>query len=709
MRCLVLLNTRTPGIGNGLTYETGEKAVLPGALVRVPLRKKSVEGIVLAVDEPFDSESTYEPKHVEDILGNDPLLSPPYLQTVRWMAGYYYCSLRGALTPFLPASPWGSASRKDQIFYSVVSVPDRSGVRQKTILDYLAGKGWIQRDELRRMTGASSSTIKALVEKGILKEERRPSLPQENATYETSETRPVLTAIQQEAYEAIKNDSRPSLLFGVTGSGKTEIYASLIADAAAVGKQSVLLVPEILLTEHSISRFEKMFPRERIAIIHSRLTPAARRLEWMRIQSGEAALVVGSRSALFAPCRNLGLLIIDEEHEWTYKNEQTPRYNTRDVAQTLCAFAGAKLLLGSATPSLEAWSRAKDGRYNLVRIPERFQNRPLPSVRIVDIGTVKFGSLYPFSPALLQAIEERLSRGEQTVLFLNRRGVASAMLCLQCRKRLVSPVSQLPFTMHRGPDGRPYLLDHIAGVTAEVPGNCPHCGSAQLFPVGAGTQKLEDLIASVFPKARVLRADSDSLQYPEQMRQLLSDMRERRADILLGTQTVVKGLDLPGVTLAAVLVADIGLSLPHFRAGERVFQLLTQLSGRSGRSVPGEVIIQTFRPSASEIVAASQHRTEEYLETELALRTALNYPPATQMIRFLITGEKAEARARSFHQSVLKAVHHAGIEANALCAPTLFGIGLEWHVLLKGHDIRSLLPILPLTDITVDVDPVDVV
>lgn len=677
----------------------------------VPLRKKSVEGIVIDTEtRATDSDATFTPRNIAQVIGTEPLLPPASIQTLWWVAEYYHCSIRSALTPFLPAAPWSNATEKERIFYTLNSNPKKAGTRQQIVFDALQKHGRMARNELRKMTGAASATIKALVEKGhIIELREQPTPTASTSPYETTEPRPVLSPAQQSAYATIKNSEKPSLLFGITGSGKTEIYASLIADAASQGKQSILLVPEILLTEHTIHRFQTMFPKDRIALLHSRLTPAARRNTWMRIRNGDVALIIGSRSAIFSPCRTPGLIIIDEEHEWTYKNEQTPRYNTRDLAEKLCAISGAKLVLGSATPSLEAWARAKQGQYTLARLSERYRQRALPTVRIVDLGTVRFGSLYPFSPPLLQAIEERLQKREQTVLFLNRRGVASAMLCLQCRRRLVSPVSQLPYTVHRAPDNRMYLLDHIAGVTAEVPAKCPHCGSTQLLPVGAGTQKLEHMMASLFPKAKVLRADSDTLQHPEQMRQVLSDMRERRADILLGTQSVVKGLDLPSVTLAAVLVADIGLSLPHFRAGERVFQLLTQLTGRSGRASPGDVIIQTFRPDAPEVIAAAAHRTEDYLEAELAMRTSLKYPPITQMIRFLISGDKAEPRARSLHQAMLRLTTHMEIDAQATVAPTLFGSGIEWHILLKGHDIRTMLPHLPLTDVTVDIDPVDVV
>jgi primosomal protein N' (replication factor Y) len=707
MHCLVLTHSKSPGINNGLTYDTADKNIKPGALVRVQLRKKSMEGLVLSTENELAGEKEYSLKPVEEVLSIEPIIGETQLKTMQWMSQYYCCSLRAALTPFLPSPPWKTLIPKDTIGYRFVRDPEKASKKQLTILDELRGKEWMSAQDLKRHTEASAATIKKLKENGCIEEESRNLRKETEETYALLGAIPSLTPVQQTAYEAIKADARPSLLFGITGSGKTEVYAKLIADAAAKGKQSILLVPEILLTEHTIRRFEKLFDREKIAMLHSRLTPASRRAEWMRIRSGEAALVIGSRSALFAPCRKLGVVIMDEEHEWTYKNEQTPRYHARETAEALCEFAGAKLVLGTATPSLETWARVKSGRYHMARLPERYNNNLLPTVKIIDLAEVKFGQLYPFSPTLLAAIQDRLNRKEQVVLFLNRRGVASAILCLKCRRRLVSPASQLPFTMHKNNFGRPYLLDHFSGMSVDLPANCPHCGAHDLLPIGAGTQKLEDIIAMQFPTARILRADSDTLQHPEEMRALLNTMHDRKADILFGTQSVVKGLDLPGVTLAAVMIADIGLSLPHFRAGERVFQLLTQLTGRSGRAQPGEVIIQTFRPDAAEVVAASQHRTEDYLEAELKLREQLHYPPSTEMIRFITRMEGAEACAKKLHASILRFITSEKIDAQAMVAPTLFGGGKIWHVLLRGQNLRSFLTKIDLTDTVVDIDPID--
>jgi primosomal protein N' (replication factor Y) len=687
-------------------------------LVRVQLRKQFLEGLILAIDDgPLDEEG-FTLKPIEQIISPTPLLTLAHLDTMKWMADYYFCSLRSAMTPFLPSPPWHTLIPKDTVGYRLVKQSEKVGLsteahrakvgkNQQIVLDALLGQEWMSLPELKEQTDTTSTTIKRLKEVGWIEEETRNLATARPTRYHLRGAVHDLTQQQREAYESMKADARPSLLFGITGSGKTEVYAKMIEDCAIQGKQSILLVPEILLTEHIITRFEVLFDRKQIAVLHSRLTPASRRKEWMKIRSGEAALIIGSRSALFAPCKNLGIVILDEEHEWTYKNEQTPRYHARETAEALCRFAKAKLVMGTATPSLETWARTKNGTYHLARLRERYKNAALPTVKIVDLGTVQFGSLYPFSPTLLLAIEERLQRGEQTVLFLNRRGIASAMMCLKCRKRLVSPETQLPFTVHKNYNGTPYLLDHFSGVSASVPAACPNCGAHDLLQVGAGTQKIEDLLLAKFPRARLLRADSDTLQSPEDMRELLRKMRDREADILLGTQSVVKGLDLPGITLAAVLIADIGLSLPHFRAGERVFQLLTQLTGRSGRVDPGEVIIQTFRPDSVEVIAASQHRTEDYMEAELTLRQQLQYPPFTQMIRFIVREEFAESKAKKLHASILRSIHDKKIQAQAMVAPTLFGGGKVWHVLLRGEHIRSLLPVLDLSDAVVDIDPID--
>ncbi len=706
MQCLILLNSRAAGIAGGLSYETGDLHVQPGDLVEATLRNKAVEGLVIAVNEDGADEPSYALKPIRKKLSDRPLLTEAQMKTLRWMAGYYRCSLRAAAGAFLPSSEWKKLIPLPIVFYTTGASPDsKTGAKQKAILDALH-LGALEEEILLDRSGASRATLKSMLERGwVLRTEQ--AAPSEIGDRKSIVDNAVLTDAQKTAFEDIIADERPTLIFGITGSGKTEVYAKLIERAVNSGKQALLLVPEILLTEHTIDRFSEIVPAHQMVIIHSRLSEKARRESWMRIRSGQCSVVIGSRSALFSPCPNLGLVIVDEEHEWTYKNEQTPRYHVRETAETLCQYAGATLVLGSATPSLETWHRTKTGHYNIVRLPERYAGNKVPTVRVIDLAEVKFGSVYPFSPPLLEAIQDRLEKKEQTVLFLNRRGAASSVLCLSCRRRLTSPVSQLPFTLHHDMNGKPYLLDHIGGAKANMPSRCPSCQSPELLPVGAGTQRLEDVLTKLFPSARILRADSDTLKTPEDMRELLDAMRQRKADILLGTQSVVKGLDLPGVTLAAVPVADVGLSLPHFRAGERVMQLLTQLAGRSGRAQPGEVIIQTFRPQAPEVQAAAQHQTEEWLNNELKLREQLQYPPAIQMVRFILRGPNSEARARMIHRSIVKILETQKLNGRSTVAQTLYGQNM-WHVFYNGMDVRPLLQHLNTGDAIIDIDPLDV-
>lgn len=713
----VVTASRSSFIGNGLTYEinTSENLKL-GSTVTVPLRNKFIEGVIVELNE-HRKEEEYDVKTIKELLAGEPLLTEAQIKTVRWMAEYYICTLRSALGIWLPQTPWSSVLPQNVLGYKLseraktsADFSDIRGKKQKQVLEFISGTPWVSRDDIKKETGASAAILTALKESGwIIEEWRKEEQPEFERQSLPLKEQPILTPAQEAAYEAMKNDPKPSLLFGVTGSGKTEIYAQFIVDAIKHGKQAILLVPEILLTEHTVHRFDSLLDRDAISIIHSRLTKAERKREWKRIHEGKVSLVIGSRSALFSPLKRLGVVIIDEEHEWTYKNEQTPRYHARDTAESLCRFSGAKLVMGTATPSLEAWSRTKSGQYHLARLPMRYKEQSLPDVKVIDLIDARFGLLYPFTTPLLDAIAERLRRKEQSVLFLNRRGVASALLCLQCRRRIVSPESQLPFTVHHTSAGRPFLMDHTSGLIADVPELCPHCQSPKLHPIGAGTQKIEQILKQQFPTARIIRADADTIQEPEQMRHLLATMRNQEADILLGTQAVVKGLDLPHVTLAAVLLADIGLSLPHFRAGERIFQLLTQLTGRSGRAKAGEVIIQTFRPDAPEVQAAAKHETEKYLDTELKLRTYAGYPPMTQMIRLIFRGDKPEIRAKAAQRKLIEIIAKKNPNTRIGVSPTFFGGGKEWHILLRGENVRQLLEYIDLQDMVVDVDPMETV
>ena len=752
MYATVILNTRQAGIGNGLTYDAVScirtLGFGVGSLVKAPLRKQLVEGIVIDVNEK-KPEGNYDVKEIAQVLGDEPLLTRDQIETSKWMAEYYMCTLRQALGAWLPGGEWKKLLPEEvemirQVSSRAESRDDtrRIGKIQERLLEYLEGKDWMPWEKVREETGLSKDVVKRLVERELVQMKietccrgvwpLRPGSGQANAP--TAHTRDTiisdvsLTPTQSAAHKAIKLDPRPTLLFGITGSGKTEVYAALIRDAIQEGKSAILLLPEILLTENFIGRFQQLVDREAIAIIHSRLTDSQRRRAWRGCKDGSIRLVIGSRSALFSPLPDLGLIILDEEHEWTYKNEQAPRYHAGKVAEGM----RTKLIFGSATPSIESWHKAKTGKYQIVELPERYGGAKLPSVQVIDLAQIKFDRFYPFSPTLINAIRTRLDRNEQTILFLNRRGFATSLLCMECRYRFEDPETHLPYTVHfRG--SNPHLLSHHTGKTHEVPECCPKCSSKKLRPVGAGTQRVEKILEELFPEGRILRADADTLKTPEKIRVLLEKMKTGKADILLGTQSVVKGLDLPNVTLAAVLLADVGLSLPHFRAGERVFQLLTQLTGRSGRRDPGEVIIQTFRPRAVEVELASQHDVKNYLERELAERTKVNYPPETEMIRFVFSGENAAKESRDFANGLAmssrvapssEATEQSGvaerievrIEGDTAIqntqisrSPSLFGGGKTWYVFLRGKNVRQILKRLPEFHGIVDVDPIECV
>ncbi len=715
MYATVILNTLQAGIGNGLSYELGAVSCKPGCLVKAPLRRKLIEGIVVEISKE-KPEGDYDLKEIASVISEEPILTKREIDIAKEIAGYYLCPLKAALGLWLPGGEWRKLLPEKEEFIRTVgarhALPLR-GDKQKVLVEYLDGKDWVRWDEVKEATGVGRDVIKRLVEKEMVevKSEVCRGLARQAPTDEKIIGTVSLTPRQTAAYKAMKSDPRPSLLFGVTGSGKTEIYAALIRDVIKEGKPAILLLPEILLTENFIERFQKLIDREAIAVVHSRLTPTERRRAWRGCRDGTIKLVIGSRSALFSPLPDCGLILIDEEHEWTYKNEQSPRYHAVKVAEklinaTMQQCSNAKLILGSATPSVESWFKAKRGDYQLIELPERYGNVQLPSVQVVDLGQVEFGRYYPLSPTLINAIRTRLSRHEQVILFLNRRGFATSLLCLECRHRLEDRETNLPLTYHMKGQ-RPVLLSHHTGEVCEVPSVCPKCSSANLRPVGAGTQKIERLLEELFPEARLLRADADTLKTPEKMRQLLETMKTGKADILLGTQSVVKGLDLPGVSLAAVLLADVGLSLPHFRAGERVFQLLTQLTGRSGRRDHGEVIIQTFRPQALEVELAAAHDVRGYLDRELMERKKVHYPPETEMVRVVFSGADAKEQSKAF-VTLLERGLKGRVERPIISrSPSLFGGGKVWYVFLRGKHVREVLKMLPEALGVIDVDPVE--
>ena len=485
----------------------------------------------------------------------------------------------------------------------------------------------------------SYSVVKALRNKGLLSIEPREvrkqyfTFPKKRAQKKIN-----LTAEQQNAInlmsEHIKSDKfHPFLLFGITGSGKTEVYIEVIKRALKKKKTALLLVPEIALTPQMVDRFFNAFGED-IAILHSHLNDRQRWEQWNKIKSGRSKIVIGARSAIFAPLDNLGVIIVDEEHETTYKQENTPRYNGRDLSILRAKMNDAVVILGSATPSLESWNNVNLGRFTLLKLSHRPLSYELPTVDIIDMKTEKDHKLL-LSEKLKTKIEEKLQLGEQIILLQNRRGHSSFVQCISCGKLFECPNCDISLKFHSQSQE---LICHYCGLKIHMPRKCPECGS-YMFSFGAsGTQQIEKQLNILFPKARILRMDSDSAGKKDSYDSMFKRMREGTVDILLGTQMIAKGLDFENVTLVGVISADIGLNVPDFRAAERTFQLLTQVAGRSGRGKKsGEVIIQTFNPEHYSITTAMKQHFESFAEIELGMRKHLKYPPEFKLARFVFS------------------------------------------------------------------------
>jgi primosomal protein N' (replication factor Y) len=500
--------------------------------------------------------------------------------------------------------------------------------------------------ELEDMVRNASPAARSLARKGLvsLKPETVPVAA--GAVRARHELNPAQQAAFTQIREAIQaKHFRTFLLHGVTGSGKTEVYLNAIEATLEEGRSALLLVPEIALTPAMAGQFFARFG-DRVAILHSAFTDVERTEQWRRIRSGAAPVVVGTRSGVFAPVRNLGLIVVDEEHDGSYKQEESPRYNGRDVAVVRAQAAGACVVLGSATPSLESRYNAQKGKYTLLELPDRVEERPMPSVELIDMRQefLETRKQATFSRKLLDALGQRLESGEQTIVLLNRRGFSSFVCCRSCGERVQCMNCSLTLTYHKR-DRR--LLCHYCGYAEKVPRVCPKCQSEHIYFVGLGSERVEEELHQAFPTARVARLDRDTVSGKRQYETILQDFREGSYDILVGTQMIAKGHDIPNVTLVGVVSADIGLGMPDFRAAERTFQLLTQVAGRAGRgSLPGIVLVQTVNPDHYAVRLAAAQDYQAFYEKELNFRRMMMYPPFSAMANLLVRAEKKEAAMR---------------------------------------------------------------
>ena len=618
------------------------------------------------------------------------------------------------------------ASRKE-IENEMVRLNKARAYKQAALVEFLRKQTQpIAISEIRRCLNCSLETIKALEKRHLLAIElvkaRRDPLSHVRIRF----TPPLVpTASQEAAWKSIQGNwnhgpSPVFLLFGVTGSGKTELYLRALAHVIAMGKRGICLVPEIALTPQIVERFANRFPG-RVGILHSGLSLGEQFDEWQRTEEGKYDVVIGPRSALFAPQPNLGLIIIDEEYEWTYKQEdKSPRYHARDVALKLAELIGAVVILGSATPDIESFYKAQMGVYHLVQLKERITPRgysPLPKVNIVDMKEeLKAGNTSLFSRSLLTAMKGSLAQGEQIILFLNRRGTATFIQCPNCAFVFRCPRCSVALTYH---SVESKLTCHRCHYAIPVPQTCPQCFSRRLKFLGVGTQRVADEVRQFFPKARLLRWDRDATTKRYAHEELLGSFRDHRADILIGTQMIAKGLDLPQVTLAGIINADTGLNLPDFRAGERTFQLSCQVAGRAGRGLKaGKVIIQTYSPENYAIQAAAKHDYVSFYNQEIDYRRQYNYPPFSHFIRLAYShtnNDLCRREAEKMSHTILDEREKKGITGLNLIGPVpAFAARVRgryrWQLILRGSDPAQVLSgmILP-QGWTIDVDPVGII
>lgn len=551
--------------------------------------------------------------------------------------------------------------------------------------------------------GGSPEAARALVKKGLVRQKReevRRRAAQSGAAQHWHATAaakaPVLTPAQQAALDELKRrlkQPQPGtcLLYGVTGSGKTEVYLHAIAEALAAGRQALVLVPEIALTPQMIGRFRARFG-DQVAVLHSALGSGERFDEWRQVQAGDARIVVGARSAVFAPFTDLGLIVLDEEHETSYKQDESPRYHARDVAAWLAERHGALLVLGSATPALETFTRAQQGKIGLLRLPERVAGQALPEITLVDLrAELQAGHRSVISRALRASLARCLAANGQAILFLNRRGYSTFVLCRTCGYTVACPDCELALTYHHGQTN---LTCHWCGHAEPAPQTCPACDSKAIRYFGAGTQRVEEELRALFPAAPIARLDVDTTRRKGAHEEILAAFGRGETRVLIGTQMVAKGLDFPGVTLVGVIAADTALHFPDFRAAERTFQLLTQVAGRSGRGqAAGHVVIQTYNPEHYAIAEACRHDYEAFYAQESEIRRELGYPPWAELIKFVVSAADSVA-ALEEAELLATTLRHTGDPAAVLgpvAAPLARLRGqYRQHVLLRGRDRPAL-------------------
>lgn len=610
------------------------EGVREGSRVKVPFGNTAVDGYVMRLKEGSD----FDPAKLKSIAKVvDHALTKECLALAKRISERYRCPMALTLRLFLPAEMRRGAAhelyKNVVMFVQDTDIPARAKA-QRAAYDYLKAHSPSDYTALCKQFGTAA--VNALIGRGAAARTKERVNRSPYTQMEGNAPARTLTPAQEAAVQSIRGAAQTvQLLHGVTGSGKTEIYLTLIAAALKEGKSAVFLVPEISLTPQMLSQLRARFGPQ-AAILHSGLSAGEKFDEWQRLRRGEAKIAIGARSAVFAPVENVGVIILDEEHDGSYASETNPRYNTAEIAELRARYNGCKLVLGSATPSVETYLKAREGEYNLIELPERINKRPLPEIVVADMRReVRRGNASAFSAALREELEACLAGGRQAIIFLNRRGFAQSVVCRECGEVVKCAQCDVSLTYHSEEN---CLKCHYCGATYRMLTACPACGSVHLSYTGTGTQRVVGELKKLFPSARILRMDVDTTAGKEGHYKILKRFADHEADILVGTQMVAKGHDFPGVTLVGILDADMSLHFSDYRSGERTFQLITQVAGRSGRAgEQGKVVLQTYDPENYILRFAVRYDYKGFFEHEIALRKATAFPPFARIVRVMVT------------------------------------------------------------------------
>ncbi len=741
-----LLGEIEPGVAEVVPFDGGARAysysvpaalkttLQVGQLVRVPLGGRTSLGVVWKY--PAEAPPLAKLRSIILLEHEQPVLTPDVCKLAEWLASYYGCGLNSVLETVLPTAVRKGVrpvlrrllSLTGPLDAEVLAKLRRRAPRQAQLLDFIRGNTEpVDRAKAVISLGIAQPAVDALLKAGLIKEDASvlwrvayddPFAEAESIAAAGHTLNPEqLAAVASVSATLDSKAFRAHLLHGVTGSGKTEVYVALIRKVVAEGGSAIFLVPEVALTPQTVGRLRSRLTDlgAKVVVWHSHLSAGERFDAWMAMSLGQARVVVGARSAVFAPLPNLRLIVVDEEHEPSFKQGETPMYHGRDVAVMRAAGLGAACVLGSATPSLETWKNATAGRYVLNTMPKRVDDRPMPAFRIVDMRKellhAKGQSV--LSRELVDGIHERLRKGEQSILFLNRRGHSRSLVCPDCGEAVQCPRCSVSLTLHiTDHTARCHLCDH----REPAPVVCPKCRSPKVRWKGYGTQKVEEVIQRLFPRARVARIDADTMAKKDLFRKVLSDFRAGRYDMLLGTQMIAKGLDFPRVTLVGIIDADLSLQMPDFRAAERTFQLLTQVAGRAGRGqLEGVVVVQTFQPASDPIQFAKRLDFQGFAAAELVKRSEFGYPPERHLVRHVFRGRNVE-KVNFVADAWVKEIErlHPGIAEIRGPAPCPFERVQDQHrvhLWYFVHGVKSFLgTILPLrAKILCDEDVIDVI